>query len=232
MAHPSRSGPPWSPRTLQLTAPPPLIPAVPETRRDARAFRIARACFLLVSALLLCLLALKTDPVLDARFRRLVQSPPAPSVGWTEWTRKDPPAGTALPSTKPGQDLRKAAATAPGPAPRGYLVVDVGDCTHCMQTDLAAWELSARQHRLRLLLVTSSPPAAVAGFRQRFSLSDTPIARDPERLLAGALNTMRGRPYLFARDWRLRWVQHSGSTLHYNPFLAQDLLEALKGLDG
>lgn len=206
---------------MEITTTPPhlsletmkVIPAAVGRRSRLRRWRpvlplafLFAACYALTQAIFL-------DPLLA---RRYSPAPPAPKHPETDYGRQfvhDPAIGSELPRTGAGNPLRRMT----GDQSKGFLLVPVGDCVSCLATDLQAWEKQCRQHNLKLILLTTSPPETARSFRTKLGIK-VPIAIDAKSGLLKGLNPLwLARPYLYTPDWRLVWVSHEHHAF-YSPF--------------
>jgi len=123
-----------------------------------------------------------------------------------ELSRRDPVLGSALPFAGAGRRIRAEESGNRG----GYLLVALSSCTACTRLDFGRWMRDTRASGVRLLAVSSSPPADIAAFRTG-ARKGLLVYHDPDGALHDRLNAWwNGRLYYFDQHWRLRWASSFG----------------------
>ncbi len=172
---------------------------------------------------------LPSDPViaskLEAMIRRSQQS------NFDEFDpkkkeKKDPKLGSILPIHDIGQKIRLAA----GKPISGTLLVNLGDCTGCINVDFERWVKESKKRGISIVAVSYATPENIALMEKTFSTKETPIpiVHDPDGRIMQDLNGYwSGRAYLYDCDWHLRWLKH-GLSANKNIYEEPDLASVTK----
>lgn len=153
-----------------------------------------RFLLLLAPALLVAWLYSRT-PAADAHIRGVGRPTPALQSG--------PKPGSVLPAGEAAAEMRKAA-----PGPRGWLVLQVGECSSCLGEELRGWLAAAREQGYAPVLLTTSGGERLEAFRRDPALKAARIIQDRDgRLGAWLAAPFTPRAYLFDRDWKLQAAQ-------------------------
>ena len=136
---------------------------------------------------------------------------------------QDPALEAYLPSQGVGGSVRTSVS---GDA-RGYLLVPVGDCAGCLNSNLRLWQSEAAKRGVKLVLLTSGDQDAINRFRANLG-PQIPIVPDQQGTLTRSLNVIwPGRAYLYSRKWRLIWIQRDDAA-RTDPFSDKRFLSALE----
>lgn len=113
------------------------------------------------------------------------------------------------------------------PGKKGWLVINIGQCSSCLLEELQAWRRAAEQHGYAPVFLTVSDDTEVHGFKKNAAFAGAFLMRDPDRRFSQWLGRcFSPRAYAFDRELRLAAIQQESFMNAKDPFADPGLKRA------